>query len=132
MAGQANNFGPIQSFIAGGAIIANRAVKLDTTINQVLAATAITDDIIGVALSTVASGESVEVVTMNGAKVKLTTSAAVAIGAQLMPTAAGAGKASTAAGATAKSFAIALSATAADGETCEAILRMSVNGPVNT
>jgi hypothetical protein len=113
---------------AGGAITANRALKLDAN-GDVIVTTAITEDVIGVALQTVASGEYVEIMTVNGALVKLTTSAAVAIGAQLMPGASG--KVATAAGATAKSFAQALTASSADGEHVMAVLRISLNGPAN-
>lgn len=131
MAGQAQNYGPIQTFKAGGAITAKRLVELDAN-GDVTATDAITDNAIGVALQTVASGEYVDVLVVNGAKAKVTTSGAVAIGDQLMPTGSGAGKVITAAGATAKSVGIALSASAADGEDIEMLTRFGVNQPANS
>lgn len=119
-----------QTFKAGAAITANRLLKL-TAENTVEHATAITDDIIGVSTKTVASGEYVDVLTTPGAKHKVTAGAAIAVGAQVMPQAAGAGKCATAAGATAKSVGIALTAAAADGEEIEVLLRFGVNGPAN-
>ena len=59
--------------------------------------------------------------------------AGVARGAQLMPTASGAGKGMTAAGATAKSCAIAENTTANDAEV--AVVRLccpNLNGPANS
>lgn len=126
----AKNYGPIQTFLAGAAITANKAVKLSAA-NTVVHTTAITDDVAGVALQTVASGEYVDVQTMGKAKVR--TSAAVNAMAQVMPTAAGDGECSTAAGATAKSFGIANSASGGtDGEVVEVLLRLGVNTPANT
>lgn len=133
MAGQANNYAGAkpQTFKAGGAITANRAVKLDSN-GDVVVTTAITDKVVGIALETKASGEYVDVITVNGVKQKVTASAAVTIGDDVMPTASGSGKCSTAAGATAKSFGIALSAAAADGEIIEVLTRFGVNGVANT
>lgn len=133
MAGQTLNFMGTKPFTmkAGGAITANRAVMLDAN-GDVVVTTAITDKVIGIALQTVASGEDVEILTVNGVKAKVTTSAAVAIGADVMPTAAGAGKCATAAGATAKSFGIALYASAADGEVIEVLTRFGANGIANS
>lgn len=132
MAGQAQNLGLIRSFIAGGAITANRLVKADSTAGQVIVTTAITDRILGVALKTVASGEQVEVMLGSGMTAKVTASDAVSLGAEVMPTASGAGKCVTAAGATAVSCGIALSASAADGEVIEVLLRPSVKSPANS
>lgn len=131
MAGQKKNYqgtAPI-TLKAAGAINANRCVELDSN-GDVTATNAIADDVIGVAEETVASGEYVTIQTMGVAK--LTASAAIAIGAQVMPTASGAGKVSTSSGATAKSIGIALSAAAADGEVIEVLLRLGVNGPANS
>lgn len=118
------------SFKAAGAILANRLLKL-TAENTVDLATAITDNIIGVSLNAAAAGEYVDVLTTPGAKAKVTASAAIAVGAQVMPAAGAAGKCATAAGATAKSCGIALTAAAADGEVIEVLLRFSVNTPAN-
>lgn len=118
--------------IAGGAIEANRFVKLDTTQGQVIACTAITDVAIGVSLNKAASGESVQIQTQGEAKVA--TSAAVAINDQVMCTASGAGKCSTAAGATARSVGLATSATGGtDGELATVLLCVpNLNAVVNT
>lgn len=119
------------SFIAGGSIEKDRAVKLDSTANQVIASTAITDVIIGFATHSASSGESVAVQTFG--KAKAVISASVALNAQLMPTASGAGKVSTAAGATAKSCAIALQVGNNDGETIEVLITgLRLNGPANS
>lgn len=128
MPGQVNNYGPIQTFIAGGAITAKTCVKMSAA-DTVVVTTAITSDVVGVALETVASGERVSVLTLSGAKVKVTCSAAVTAGDQVMPGANG--KCATSAGATAKSFGIALSTSAADNETVEVLTRFGVNMPPN-
>lgn len=132
MAAQTANYGGIQSFVAGAAITANRLVKLDSTAGQVIVTTAITEQVVGIALDTVASGELVSVLTMSGAKGKVTASAAISLGAEVMPTASGAGKCATAAGATAVSCGIALSAAGADGDIIEVLLRPSVKSPANS
>lgn len=119
------------SFVAGGTIIANRMVKLDSTAGQVVACSAITDLAIGVALAGVSSGETVAVQTFGVAKV--VASDAISLGAQLMPTASGAGKVVTAAGATAKSCGVALEASGADGDIITALLAVpNVNGIANS
>lgn len=133
MAGQTLNYMGTRPFTlkAGAAVTANRAVKLDAN-GDVIHTTAITDKVVGISLQTVASGEDVELLTVNGVKAKATASAAVSIGDDVMPTASGAGKCSTASGPTAKSFGIALSAAAADGEIIEVLTRYGANGVANT
>lgn len=130
MAGQANNYVGCtpMTFKCGGTVGQNKALKLDSN-GDVIVTTAITEDVVGVSLQAGASGDYIDVATVSGMKVKVITSAAVSVGAQLMPGASG--KAATAAGATAKSFAQALTASAADGEVVEAILRFGLNGPAN-
>ncbi len=120
------------SFKAGAAIGINRMVKLDSTAGRVVVCSAITDLAIGVALnSAAAAGESVSVQTYG--KAKVVASDAISLGAQLMPTASGAGKVVTAAGATAKSCGVALQASGADGDTIEALLAVPcVNGIANS
>lgn len=119
-------------FIAGGTIAQYRAVKLDSTAGQVVAATAITDNTVGASMVSASSGQTLSVQTFG--KVKLTASAAITLGDQVMVTASGAGKVSTAAGATAKSIGVALEAASADGDIIEVLLHggPNVNGPANT
>ncbi len=116
-------------FKAGAAITKGAAVKLDTN-GDVIVTSAITDVVIGVALTDQATvGGSVAIRTLGIARV--ITGGSVAIGAQLMPKSAGAGKALTAAGATAVSFGIALTAGTNDGEFSTVLLGRSVNTPAN-
>jgi hypothetical protein len=124
-----NNYGNIQSFIAGEALEPYRCVKLDSTINQVVHTTAITDMVIGVTLEKVAAGEAVSVAVGSGMKVKVRTSAAVALGAQLMPADSEAGRVATAAGATAVCCGIALSVSDADEETIDMLTRFMIDSP---
>lgn len=119
------------SFKAGEAITVGRALKLDSTEGQVLHSTAITDAVIGVALETVASGEMVSVLPA-GPIVKMVPSAAVALGAQVMPTGSGAGKVSTAAGATARSIGVAITEAGAADELFEVMLLSSLNSAANS
>jgi hypothetical protein len=120
------------SFIAGGSIIANRLVKLDSTIGQVVATSAITDAAIGVALHAASSGEPVAVQTTGIAKVTASATS-VAVGVQVMPTASGAGKCVLAAGATALSCGLALATAGADGDIVEVLLATpNVNAPASS
>lgn len=120
------------SFKAGAAIGINRAVMLDTTTNQVIATAAITDVAIGFATQAASAAGDLVPVQVFG-KAKAVASDAITLGAQLMPTASGAGKVVTAAGATAKSCAIALQAAGADGDTIEVLVGIgNVNGVANT
>ena len=64
----------IATFLAGGAIAANSAVKLSAE-NTVVVTSAITDDVIGFAQETVASGDRVNVEMANGAIVKVCVAA---------------------------------------------------------
>ena len=118
-------------YIAGATVTQYRLVKLDSTAGQVIHTTAITDVGLGAALQTASTGGTVPV--QQFGKVKLTASDAISLGAQVMPTAAGAGKIVTAAGATAKSCGIALEAAGADGDIIEVLLvAPAVNGPANS
>lgn len=130
MAGNARNYGPIQSFLAGAAIEPNRALKLSAA-NTVIHTTAITDSVIGFSLNKVASGAYVDVLTLPGAKGKARAGAAISLGAQVMPEGSGDGDVITAAGATAISCGIALQA-AADGETFEVLFRPGINAPASS
>lgn len=108
------------SFIAGGTIVANRAVVLDSTAGQVVAASAIAGLTIGIATTGASSGEVVTVQLFG--KAKVAASAAISLGAEVMTTASGAGKVSTAAGPTAMSIGLALQAAGADGDIIEVLL----------
>lgn len=132
---------PQQNFISGNviemeaeaAIEPYRLVKLGAAAGQVVACSAITDVVVGVSLNKAnAAGDRVQVQTSGIALV--TCSAAVAYGAQVMPTASGAGKCMTAAGATAKSCGVAGGTTTAnDGELQKVWLAsLNVNGIANS
>ena len=119
------------NFKAGGTIGINTAVKLDSTENQVVVTSAITDVCIGFATQSAVSGDSVPVQIFG--KAKAVASAAISLAAQLMPTASGSGKVSTAAGATAISCGVALQAAGADGDTIEVLFAGPVvNAPANS
>lgn len=118
-------------FIAGGTIAQYRLVKLDSTQGQVVVTSAITDVGVGASMQSASSGDTVPVQTFG--KVKLTASAAISIGAEVMPTAAGSGKVMTSAGATAVSIGLALEAAGADGDIIEVMLTApNVKGPANS
>lgn len=120
-----------RSFISGAAIGPNRLVKLDSTEGRVVACSAITDVAIGVNQKDVTAAGEQCTVQLFGVT-KIVASAAIAIGAQVMPTASGAGKCATAAGATALSCGVCLNAPGADGEMAEVLLSVpNVNGPLN-
>lgn len=116
---------------AGEAITANRALKLDSAEGVVLHTTAITDVVVGYSLNTCAINEMVEVAPP-GRQVKVACSAGVTLGAQVMPTASGAGKVMTAAGSTAKSCGLALTTSTTDGEVIAVLSVLGVNGPANS
>lgn len=119
-------------FLAGAAVLQHRLVMLDTTAGRVVATSAITDLAIGGSTQAAAAANDPCPVQSLGVA-RLTASAAIALNAQVMPTAAGAGKISTAAGATAKSCGVALEAALADGDVIAVLLSTpNVNGVVNT
>ena len=119
------------SRIAGGSITARRLVKLDSTAGQVVACDAITDKAIGVALNNASSGDTVEIQT--GGLAEIEVSAAVALGAEVMPTASGSGKCSTSAGATARSVGLAENLGSNDGEFIRVRLAVpNLGGPANS
>ena len=132
MSQPANNYGSLHTFLAGGAITANRAVKLSAA-GTVVHTTASAEDVIGIATQTVASGAYVEVFCLNGGKHKVGTAAAVTAGNQVMPNSADGGLCIAASGASAKSFGIATTTSSGtSGEVVEVLLRFGVNGPANT
>lgn len=117
-------------FSAGGAIEAYRLVAQHSVEGQVVATSAITQvPIGGSGAVTAASGDQLPV--HRGQVIKLTAGEAIALGAQVMPLASGAGKIGTAAGATAKSCGIALQAALADGDVISVLFMPSVNSPAN-
>lgn len=119
------------SMPAGGAITRNALVVLNAS-GQVVATSAITDRVFGVALQAAASGEMVPVLVASGCIVTLVANAAITAGAELMPAASGAGNAVTAAGATALSCGQAITAAAALGDLIQAVLRPTLRSPANT
>lgn len=119
------------SLKATSAVSQYRCVALDTTEGQVVATSAITDVVFGASMTSGSAGD--QILIQRYGKAKLTASAAISIGAQVMPTASGSGKVMAAAGATAKSLGIALQAAGADGDIIEVELATpNVNGPANT
>ncbi len=119
------------TFLAKNTVTANRLVKLNTTADEVLHTTAITEVVTGVAQNTSATGLPVEVEVGSGAIVKLVASGGITRGDPLMPAAADGGKVSTLAGATAVCCGEALQ-TAVDGATFTAIFRPGVRTPAVT
>ena len=119
------------SRIAGGTIAAKRLVKLDSTEGQVVVCDAITDKAIGVSLHAASSGDTIEIQT--GGLAEIEVSAAVALGAEVMCTAAGSGKCSTSAGATARSVGLAENLGSNDGEFIRVRLAVpNLGGPANS
>lgn len=119
------------SMKAGEAIVAGRALKLDSTEGQVLHTTAITDVVIGVAQETVASGEMVAI-SPPGTICRMLPGAAISLGAQVMPEGSGAGKVITAAGATAVSCGVALTEAGAEDEFLTVLFLSGAKSPANS
>jgi hypothetical protein len=118
-------------FVAGGTIVKNRVVVLDSTEGQVVAGSAIAGVGLGCSLNAAVAGEQVKVQTMGIAK--LTASAAITLGAEVMVTASGAGKVSTASGATARAIGVALQAAGADGDIISVLVCLpAVTGPATS
>jgi hypothetical protein len=119
------------TFTAGADVTLGRALKLDSSGN-VIHTTAITDQVVGIAMESALSGQPVAVATLSGQVVTAVGGAAITVGAEVMPTASGAGKLSTAAGATAISCGIAVSNPGADNGLFQVLLRPSVKSPANS
>lgn len=130
MAAPIRNTGPTQSFTASGAITAGAAVKLSSAMT-VAVTSAITDNIIGFATETVASGEQVTVQVADGTMAIATAGGTISAGAELMPKASGSGSVDTAAGATAKSCAVAMEG-AASGERFTVMIAKTLKSPANS
>ena len=106
-------------------------MKLDSTEGQVVVCDAITDKAIGVSLHAASSGDTIEIQT--GGLAEIEVSAAVALGAEVMCTAAGSGKCSTSAGATARSVGLAENLGSNDGEFIRVRLAVpNLGGPANS
>lgn len=118
-------------FKAGAAIGQYRAVKQGAAAHEVIATTAFTDIVMGVAQVSAAAAED-QVPVQIGGVAKMVAGAAIALGAQVMPQASGAGKVITAAGATAVSCGVALEAAAADGDIISVRLIPNAAGPANS
>jgi hypothetical protein len=106
-------------------------VKLDTTAGRVVAATAITDTVIGACVDTAAAaGDQVRVQLYGVAKVRY--GATITVGQELMVKSGGTGELDVAAGATAFTCAKALEG-GASGEICAVLLSGPVSkGPANS
>ncbi len=134
MSASAPNYesGSIASYRCGAAIPANRLVKYDSVEGQIVVTSAITDVAIGVSISTGATGDIIDIQTAGVAKLA-TSAAVVALGAQVMPAAAGAGVCATTSGATSLSVGLAESAGGGTlGELIRVRLKVpNVGGPVN-
>jgi Uncharacterized conserved protein (DUF2190) len=122
----------LMSFTAGGTITRNQVVYFSAAPKTVVATTAITQQVIGVAQQAAASGEQVPCVTVPGTLVTMVAGAAITAGAEVMPQATGPGKVITAAGATALSCGIAMTTVTTDGDLVEVLFRPSVKSPANS
>ena len=103
---------PVLKLMAGGAVVSGRIVKFNNA-GKVVHATAGTDDLIGVAVSSANQNEDVLVAV--GRRVKLTAAEAVTRGGLITAAAAGKGKATTTANHRVIGLALS-SAAAADNE----------------
>lgn len=115
---------------AGGTITRGQSLYLNSS-SQVVATTAITQVVCGIALQDASSGDQCLFMPA-GPVVTAIGGAAITIGAQVMPQATGPGKLVTAAGATAISCGIALSNPGADASFFEVMLIPCVNAPANS
>lgn len=115
---------------AGGTITRGQALYLNSS-SQVVATTAITQTVCGVALEDAASGAQC-LFMPSGPVVMGLGGAAITVGAQVMPQATGPGKFIAAAGATAISCGIALTDPGADGSFFELMLVAGVRAPANS
>lgn len=122
------NVSPLQ-FIAGGTVSKNQLVKLDSTANQVVAASAATDQVVGVALHDASSGDQISIQVFGVAK--CISDGTVTLHAQVE--AAASGKVTDAGGATAYSLGIALEAGDTDADVVAVLLALpAVKRPPNS
>jgi len=117
-------------FTAGGVIIKDTFVKLDTTEGRVVQAGAATESIIGVALNAAAAaGDPVQV--QIGGIASVITNGTMTLGAEVEVAADG--EATDAGGATAYSVGVALQAATADQDRCAILLAVpGVKRPPNS
>jgi hypothetical protein len=114
---------------AGGTILRGQALTINAAGN-VIATTAITEAVAGVALEDAVSGTQC-LFMPSGPVVTAIGGAAITVGAQVMPQATGPGKFVTAAGTTAVSCGIALSNPGADNGLFELMLIPTLRSPAN-
>lgn len=116
---------------ASGTVTANRLVVQHSTEGEVIASSAITQPVFGVALNTVSSGQAVSIET-GRTIVKLTAGAPISLGAQVMPQGSAGGKIITSAGATAVDCGTALQAAGGDGEIIAVMFNPMGKSPANS
>jgi hypothetical protein len=116
--------------VAGGTILRGQGLVINSS-GAVVASTAITEAIAGVALDDAASGAQC-LFMPSGPVVTAIGGAAITVGAQVMPQATGPGKFVTAAGATSLSCGIALSNPGADNGLFELLLVPTLRSAANT
>jgi hypothetical protein len=116
---------------ASGNVTANRVVVQHSVEGEVIASSAITQPAFGVALNTASAGQAVSIET-GRTIVKLTAGASIALGAQVMPQAAGSGKVIPSAGGTAVDCGTALQAAGGDGEIISVLFNPMGKSPANT
>lgn len=132
MSGPTENFlgvSPI-SFIAGGTIAAHKLVKLDSTEGQVVVTTAISEEVVGVALKSASSGDLVPIQMFGVAKC-VANGSTIVIGSEVMPEASATGKVALAAGAS-NNCGLALQASSTDGDVIMVLLRPGVKSVANS
>lgn len=115
---------------AEGAVTKGQALTMGTAPGQLIATTAITQPVIGVAEHDAATGTRITV-TMAVPIAIMKAEGTIAYGAQVMPKATGPGTIVTAAGATALSCGIHLGATCATGDLVPVALITNANAPAN-
>lgn len=120
----------VNTYIAGGTITAGMALMYHSTEGQVVCTTGVTSQVMGVALTAAASGESVDVQTGGVAKVWTSGICTIAVG--VVPGANGKCVTEAGAGATALSFGIAEQTTTADASFLRVRLLQALRSPANT
>lgn len=114
--------------VGSGGVVAGKAVKLDNS-GDVVLATAITDKVVGVALTTQSQGDTVSVQFAGVAK--MVASGTVTLADEVMVVGSGTGEVATAAGATAYSIGRALTTAATTGRVM-VLLMLAGKTPANS
>ncbi len=122
--------GNVATYVAGAAIPYGSCVMYDSTEGQVVVTTGVTVKCIGVAMTTAATGDLVEVQTSGVAPTL--TSGICTVGVGVVPGASGKCVTEAAAGATAMSFGIAEQTTTADGTILRVRLIPTMRSAPNT